>query len=240
MATILVSKTGMVLNQPGLKKNTSSNGEIGETHGVMNHLVKAGHRVVYYGFAKGDLPKGVEFVPADPEDVGFGTSLDKQMKMITRNARNVAKVKADVFLDMIGPTTGFLAKPDGRTPLHMTMRYVSPVLGAVGMLKLPRVVIKTDIRCYPNEHQMNDKWPTLRPVAIMSQETRVKKQRVNSWKYEVHETRCDADGWWIDAGWPKPAAVGNPEWDMTLLMHAHIQDGYTNPKRAAARVVFTA
>jgi hypothetical protein len=234
MATILVSKTGMVLNQPGIKKNTSSNGEIGETHGVMRHLVDVGHRVVYFGYIKGELPKGVEFVQADAEDVGYGSSLASQKKMIARNAKRVAAVNADVFLDMIGPTSSFMAKADGRTPLQMTMKYVSPILGAIGTVGLDRIVVKTDIRCKPCESQMNDTWPSLRPVAIMSQESSIKKQRIDGWKYMAHEVRCDADGWWIDAGWSRPPIKPNPDWDMTMLMHAHIQDGYTNPRRAAA------
>lgn len=232
MKTIIVTKTGMVLNTPLIIKQSSSGGEIGETLGLLKHLVSLGYQVIYFGKVKGELPTDV--IHIIPEFIGKDGWESKQelMMMSKKNVEQLKQYKPDLFIDMVGMHSR-LYPAIGSNLLIMTVRYLSTILGAIGELDIPTICIETDVRGYPKNDEMNNIYPLLKPCALFSQRNIEFSRIIYGVRYRIKEIRCDAHSWWRNAGWDRPEYIyfKNREWNGTLLMHAHIQTGYKIKER---------
>lgn len=235
MKSVVVSKTGMVLNTPSVVKQTSKGGEIGETIGLLRHLVKTGHRTVYFGRVRGELPEGVEHVEADPCGYDENISIDDSFRVMRYNAALLREVDPGVFVDMVGMSCRMHPAP-GLLMMRMTINYLMPILGGVGEIGLPTIAVMTDVRGYVKVQEMNDLYPSLRPIAVFSQRDAEYSRVVYGRQYRVREIACDAHSWWMDAGWERPAwqPFDARDLDGMLLMHAHIDTGYRERKRQTA------
>ena len=159
MKTIIVMKTGMVLNTTSVIKQSSGGGEIGETIGLLRHLVGLNFRVIYFGKVKGDLPFGV--IHVEPKYTGKEgwESKSELMEMAKKNAEFLKPYKPDLLIDMVGMYSR-LYPALGGTRLIWTVRYLSTALGAVGELGIPTICIETDVRGYPKCDEMNNIYPS--------------------------------------------------------------------------------
>ena len=236
MKSVVVSKTGMVLNTPSVAKQSSKGGEIGETIGLLRHLVKTGHRTVYFGKVRGELPEGVEYVEADPCGYDENISIDDSFRVMRYNAALLREVDPGVFVDMVGMSCRMHPAP-GLLMMCMTVNYLMPILGGVGEIGLPTIAVLTDVRGRVKTQEMNDLYPSLRPIAVFSQRDAEYSRVVYGRQYRVREIACDAHSWWMDAGWERPEWIpfASRPLDGILLMHAHIGTGYTGHKACKTR-----
>jgi hypothetical protein len=244
---IVVSKTGMPACTLPFRGAT---GETGETEGLLRHLVAVGHDVTFLGMWIGDPVPGVKTINIESEVLDELATFDEQEKVCRKYADDVGV--ADAFIDMCGSGAGRSWICDGPYPpaRDWYLRTMQAIC-AIGMLGCPRIACSTDIRCYPHELDWREPdratcapvFPSLKPVAVLSQKTHERKvfaihTRGQTWRRrEVYAgiENWDALAWDADRDqqdWQYLEAT-NPEnrVGVCIIAHAHIKTGFGKRQR---------
>lgn len=239
MKTILVTKTGMSFTSRAFAKGNAL-GEQGDTEGVMRHLVHRGDvRVVYYGKFRGDIiSEGIchaaiqsDTEGLDEDSIGSESGAVLQRDLIAHDAEKLAAHEPVAFLEACGPPSTFsrIDNPKGSRVLVQGIRYTAPQLGVMHALRLPRLCLVNDIRCYPRDQEMSYGWPEARPVALLDQVEQRFSKVVGGVPYWVH-ARYGA----LESMCHLPPRAGEP-WQRRLpcqvFMHAHVEDGFRKEGR---------
>ena len=75
-----------------------------------------------------------------------------------------------VVLEGATPTWSWPDNPTAARIFDFGLRYSAPALWLCHKLKIPRVSIITDPKCYPRDSEMTTIWPECRPHSVLSQE----------------------------------------------------------------------
>jgi hypothetical protein len=256
--TILVAKTGGLVYFEDALGHQSPTGEQGATAGLVRWLARpeqlARYRTVYLGQWMGTLPEGIvgiqpnvyRFDAPDHQNGTPGISPNEQRERLMRLVDQVSPYEPLAFLNVVGysPSWCMLWNPRGSKAMTTSLRYVSPQLTVAGELRLPRVVFNADLRCYPRESEMSCMYPSLRPVAVMSQFERTweRPRRVLDRTYRIREVPCGMENWHTEGRRLASEAPGGDlsaededsryaygvsrDVDLCVMSHAHVSDGF--------------
>ena len=220
--TILINKSGCVFRTRDSNKGASKTGEVGETEGVIRHLVERGHKVVYFGAIRGDLPCTVveSHIPPDLNELSPG-AYQRELW-----AKDVAALEPHGpfthMLQMAGfsPTWSTIDNPNFASIYSAGIRYSGPALHVLHHFGLQRIMINCDPRTYPKDQEMSLTWPEVRPRLVLDQCDSEVVTKVGGKKYRRITRYAGCESW---AYLNKFANTG--EVDCAVVAHAHIKDG---------------
>lgn len=233
MKTILVCKSGTVFRPRSSSKSSSSRGEQGETEGLIRHLVDRGDcNIVYFGRYSGDeilthsvIGPSLDAVkpythdpascPASAQDAGF----DDDERELRQHDEIVG------FINMMGysATMSIVGNPKQTIVQAAGINYVAPMLAALQRLKIPRICIVTDPRCYPRDQEMTYGWGWARPRALLDQYALgFQTERViGGSSFAVHTVYGAPQSWGtLERAQPVLSKVLS-----TCVAHAHVKTG---------------
>jgi hypothetical protein len=98
--------------------------------------------------------------------------------------------------------------------------YNAPMLAVLHNLKIPRVCVVTDPRCYPRDQEMSYGWPWCRPRAVLGQWGKSFKKRVGGMDYNITDVYAYPESWAR-----LPAVRRDREVLCTSVSHAHVETG---------------
>lgn len=204
MSKILVCRTGSTWHGESASFSTLTSQRNHDA--VVSTLLLAGHEVLQVGRLSGELLNTGRGARQLSWKAGPGVLDHSEI------VRDIAAWKPEVWLECCGaaPTNVDPENERGSIVQAATWRYWYPAFKLLEALRLPRICVVTDCRCYPREQEINwyDWW---RPAAILSQEETTIERRIldKQWaicaKYAAIErlrlrgiepmpVRCDALG----------------------------------------------
>jgi hypothetical protein len=233
--TLLVAKTGSVLYMADALEKQGPMTEQGATAGLVTYLARARdddgspkYRVLYLGKLKGTLPEGAVHLDPDLKNVGEWTTVAESRKIVQDLVDQARPYEPTAFVNVSGssPSWYTLDNPRGSSVMVCAQRYVAPALGTAAALKLPRVVLNADVRCYPREGEMNFD-PAVVPVALFSQVTREWERTVMGERWRAREVACGMENWHTVGREPPDLSPTRPLPLASLtLSHCHVGSGF--------------
>lgn len=198
MNTVVVTKTGGLTYFPDALGLQSPLGEQGATAALTRYLSDTGkYRVVFHGKAKGTIPDGVVHVDPDVGNIGEYTTGAEHAAIMSEQARRLRELDARLLVNVCGgsPSMFSVDNPRGVSVFTFASRYCAPQLGAAGMLGMPRLCYVNDVRCYPRESEMTERWPSLVPRVLGGQKQDAWEQVIWRKNYRVTERLCGMETW---------------------------------------------
>lgn len=225
---VLISKMGAVAytleyNETRHAK-LSSAGEQGTTDAVVTHLLKRDDiQLVYFGQWRGDVPKGLIYVPSDVHCLDDLTTSREQKERWNNDLEKIIPLKPKMYVTIAGYASGWSSINNQRfsSCQACAVRYTGPVLNILEACRLPRVVIVNDIRNYPKEGEMSYGWDWVRPRALLSQRTKNWPRVIVGTRWNVREVYSAAENWRKFSRLP----VRDKTLPVTVVGHAHMRDG---------------
>lgn len=240
MSVVIVSKSGQSFQTRDGHKNPR--GEIAGTQDMIRHLREAGHRVVYFGRHSEDVAAICDAaVQPNTERLDSFETWGSQQKRFADDAQNVYDAldalkwdgqRPPMIIESCGLSASFSFVGNSRCvqPLMSSMRYTAPLLGLLVKLQTPRICLVTDVRSYPRDGEMSDKWPELAPAALLdnTQGGLGKRQRISFVNYQI--SGRDSRSWsWPYLEWLEPAE--EPMLDLCGASHCHVSTGFRKKER---------
>lgn len=231
---ILISKIGCIFRAGGLQPK----GEIGETEGLIRHLIDKGHEVTFFGPMIGDIA-GLKHVPAMLDDLTSDSDPDYQRECWRDDERRMTD--QDMFIQVAGlsSTMSYIDNPHGNIVLSSGVRYVAPILNMTRHLGLPRIIVNNDPRTYPKDQEMAyDK--SLIPRALLDQCDMVTTQVVGGIKFNRRSVYASCEAWGYTpicrfiAGDHLAVKYSDRENLVAVLAHAHMTKGARQRQREHA------
>ena len=228
MKSILVTKYGSVFRTTS--KGASSSGEGGETLGILKHLVSRGDvEVVYFGAFDGDMP--CEAVRSHHENVReYGTDpvLCPPEAQEADFALDVAALGdrdwvGCICVDGYAPTFSHIRNPNDAIIQCASINYTGPVLNVLEKLKLKRICINNDPRCFPKDQEMSHGWTYALPRAILGQCDNASLRTVGGKKYRRVSIHARAESWCEFQ--PVPHVPYEDRTERNVLAHSHVGHG---------------
>lgn len=181
MARILVVRTGGTWYGEGDKKPSGLQSQDNHT-AVARALCAAGHDVMCVGRIEGELQYGDIFGNLHHKgswnqlswSIKPSLGIDGNMEEIARIRRAVSAWAPTALVNVCGSELTTLspvtAKQRGIETIDAAWRYGWPLVEILDELRLPRICVITDVRCYPRESELSlHDW--MRPAAVLSQQT---------------------------------------------------------------------
>jgi hypothetical protein len=230
---IAVCKTGTVVWFSGSRHKTSAQAETGDTEGLLRHLVDSGHDVVFFGAWQGNLPAGVQGIPAkvskQASDEYLTTftkkSVDAVCTEMDKNIEHLGSFNPRIMIDVCGPGMYFKAMRNAPKMTQAMFRYKWPAMRAMSVLNLPRLAVVADIRSYPVERTVRA--GLCEPVAILSQRSSTQHES----RVQFIERDAAVDTWW-----PRPLRSaaelkGSNRRSAIYVANCHVGSGFNQETR---------
>lgn len=220
MARVLVIKTGGAWHGEGSKTHTSLTSQHNHT-AVARTIRDAGHDVLCCGRITGDLGHGLvqcswEITPAH--------GLEANARRIDAWIRAVEGWRPDVLVNVSGSeqTCQTPDNPRGTEIMDAGWRFGWPLFRLMPRLKLPRIIVVTDVRCYPRDQEMT--WmPEAVPAAVLSQQTVTMHRRVLDRRFAIHAVYAGIEK--LRTQWTEPLLEPDARtYDCLAVAHAHRTD----------------
>ncbi len=242
MAIIIVSKSGQSFQTRDGEKNPR--GEIAGTQDMIRHLSEEGHKVIYFGAHQGEIPYTVAQLKPYLEGLNsFQSWKEQQQRFVIDTDRLCEKLtelgwdgrRTPLWIESCGLSASFshVGNSRGVSCLLSSMRYTAPILGAMRLLQSPRICLVTDVRSYPRDGEMSDKWPELMPAALLdnTQGGLDKRTTISFQKYRMKSR--DSQSWsWPYLEWLPPC--DKTIYDVCGASHCHIKTGFRKKSRDEA------
>src|SRR6185437_1765242 len=239
MAIIVITKSGQSFQTRDGDKNPR--GEIAGTQDLMKHLSEQGHRVIYFGVTKmtlDDMPWCRAIVRPDLSGMHQYMSSAEQQERFADSHETLCQALSDEGWDGATPplwiescglsaSYSFINNSRGVSPLMSSLRYTAPMLGVMALMRSPRICLVTDTRSYPRDGEMSDKWPELRPAALLdnTQHGLDREMTISFKKYRLRS--CDSRSWsWPYLDWLEPCPDEEIQWDICGASHCHVGTGF--------------
>lgn len=230
---VLVSKIGGVMYTREALARATASSEMGETEGMIRHLVAAGHRVVYFGRVNGTLPDGVWHI--DPVLDGLDEWSDEEdiRANLQPQLDAIRDIGFDAYVVMAG-YAGTMCAPwnvKGVQVQACGVRYALPQCLVMHECMLPPIYVNCDPRTYPIHQEMTLMWPRCKPLALLSQRTRSWNRVVGGCAVQCREVYAAPEHWCYR---PRLDLVSHKDNAVAIVAHAHMGDGIRNDKQRQA------
>lgn len=199
---------------------------------VARVLCSAGHDVMCVGRIVGNLDCPREQRRGEwsqlPWAVKPSLGVEGNIGHLMEVARLLEHWRPDALVNVCGSEMTTLspvvAAERGITTLDACWRYGWPLVEILRVLKLPRICVVTDVRCYPRETEIT--WyPECLPAAVLSQQTIDHEKRVLTKRYRIRAVHSGCEAWrmiGVPVKKPRPASELLPR--CAALAHAHIDE----------------
>lgn len=179
-----------------------------DTHGTILGLLDAfPDQVVYYGTVKGKPPAGLHVVTPNMSGIDYEASSDEIDERCRPSEMRLREFGVKVCVNLSG-YTGTWSWPDNDNAARLTstsVRSAAPQLRAMHNLNLPRIVVISDPKCYPKDGEMARMWPSIRPIALLSQEQRSWKRCIQGVDFMQDAVHAKCEFWGVH-GYIPPVA----------------------------------
>lgn len=229
---LLINKGGMVFRTRAANTGGSATGEVGETEGLIRHLVARGHDLVYFGRCVGELPCPI-VQSCCPADLSEWSTSAYQKECFAEDIKNLEPYGPFAGLIQVcgySPTFSHIDNPRGAIVQASGVRYSAPTLNVIQHFKLKRICVNNDPRTYPKDQEMSYGWDYCRPAALLDQCGGDTLQTVGGRKYIRRSVYAGCESWaYLDR-------LPNTHGECTVVAHAHIKDGCKQAARDASWV----
>lgn len=160
------------------REKLSSLNSQGNHDAVTREIIRAGHEVLCCGRITG--PLGL-----DCDQMGWPVQPTEEN--LREYVETVAAWRPEVLVNVTGGeyTCGSPDNPRGTIVQTTGIRYCWPAFKLMERLELPRIIVVTDVRCYPRDQEMT--WnPWAVPRAVLSQQDVVFPRRILDREFAVH------------------------------------------------------
>ncbi len=226
MARVLVARTGSVVSTGG----ATSKSEGLETVSIVRHLKRQGHDVILYGQVIDDYSWleqiGVKVIVPNIVGVNNEITLEAFHEKVWPSIEQLQDLRPQVWVNVAGGAYTRGVPTTQMRLLQAGIRYSGPILYANAKLRLPRVCVVTDPKCYPHEFEMTDPGGEANiPIAVLSQEHASFEKRINYSKWMIH-ARYSACEYWMTDGMMPRRPKNDPKFDVVIVANSH----FTNPR----------
>ena len=168
---------------------------------VARAIRDGGHNVLCVGRIVGDMPEGCSALSwlikldlkrgpsGEPDGTVDDSTIDRNSDEIRRIVTTIADWRPDVLVQVCGseittlsPKTCLLRGVSTYKTLYL---YCWPLVEILQELRLPRICVVTDVRCYPRESELDVLGSFMTPRAVLSQQEARWRQRVLSSTFEI-------------------------------------------------------
>ena len=232
MYTIAFMRTGQVLRLGASVFKASSVGDQRDAAGLLEYLCTK-YRVVVFGQTRDTEEFKTKHPNADVHfirpDVTQVDGLSSEKGMIAACGDSIEELRSfepRVCVNVCGAsaTCTWPGNPRGVFTQCWIAKYVAPAVHAMQFLKLKRICTNNDPRNYPKEAEMSYGWEHVRPVAMLTQETRTFNRTTWNKNYLIHARYARAENWWSYGLSYAPIDCDRPM-TCTAIAHSHMNDG---------------
>jgi hypothetical protein len=174
--------------------------------------------VVYFGRVEGTLP--CEVIEPDLDELNDMSSGDEQERRFKESYERFASHDSLCMINLSSASAwSFIDNPAGAMSRCSEVRYTAPAMALLRDLKIPRIVVRTDIRNHPRNPEMTyHDW--IRPRAVLDQLAETYDRTIQGYRYKVKSVWAGVETW---AHLEQRANTG--VCPLLVMGHPHVDDG---------------